>query len=327
MNTIGRVFRVSIYGESHGPSLGVLVDGVPPGLPLSAEDFAEDLARRRSGQPGTTARREQDTPTLKSGIFNGKSTGTPLMAQFENRDVDSSSYESTKTLPRPGHADWTAWQKFRGFNDYRGGGHFSGRITAGLVAAGVIAKKIIAPATVSASVLEIGGSRDYEPLIREALAAGDSLGGVVECRVRQLPAGLGEPFFDPLESLISHIVFAIPAIKGIEFGAGFAAARMRGSEMNDNIIDRSGTTATNNAGGINGGISNGNEIVFRIAVKPASSIALKQQTIDLRTGQPAEIQVRGRHDAAIALRVPVVLEAATAIALADALLILKTVNP
>jgi chorismate synthase len=153
------------------------------------------------------------------------------------------------------------------------------------------------------------------------------LGGVVECRVRQLPAGLGEPFFDPLESLISHIVFAIPAIKGIEFGAGFAAARMRGSEMNDNIIDRSGTTATNNAGGINGGISNGNEIVFRIAVKPASSIALKQQTIDLRTGQPAEIQVRGRHDAAIALRVPVVLEAATAIALADALLILKTVNP
>jgi chorismate synthase len=264
---------------------------------------------------------------FKSGIFNGKSTGAPLMVQFENRDVDSSSYESTKTLPRPGHADWTAWQKFRGFNDYRGGGHFSGRITAGLVAAGVIAKKIIAPATVSASVLEIGGSRDYEPLIRDALAAGDSLGGVVECRVRQLPAGLGEPFFDPLESLISHIVFAIPAIKGIEFGAGFAAARMRGSEMNDNIIDQSGTTATNNAGGINGGISNGNEIVFRIAVKPASSIALRQQTIDLRTGQPAEIQVRGRHDAAIALRVPVVLEAATAIALADALLILKTVNP
>jgi len=327
MNTIGRVFRVSIYGESHGPSLGVLVDGVPPGLPLSAEDLTEDLARRRSGQPGTTARREQDAPMFKSGIFNGKSTGAPLMVQFENLDVDSSSYESTKTLPRPGHADWTAWQKFHGFNDYRGGGHFSGRITAGLVAAGVIAKKIIAPATVNASVLEVGGSRDYEPLIREALAAGDSLGGVVECRVRQLPAGLGEPFFDPLESLISHIVFAIPAIKGIEFGAGFAAARMRGSEMNDNIIDQSGTTATNNAGGINGGISNGNEIVFRIAVKPASSIALRQQTIDLRTGQPAEIQVRGRHDAAIALRVPVVLEAATAIALADALLILKTVNP
>ena len=324
MNTYGRVFRVSIFGESHGPALGVVLDGVPAGLPISAEDFATDLARRRPGGTGTTPRREEDIPLVRSGLLNGTTTGAPVLIEFENKNVDSSAYERTRDLPRPGHADWTARYKFGGFNDYRGGGHFSGRLTLGLVAAAVVAKKIIAPATVSARIVEIGGERDYEGAIRKAMAEQDSVGGIVECRMSGVPPGLGEPFFDSLESVISHIVFAIPAIKAIEFGDGFASARMRGSEMNDELTDADGTTRTNHAGGVNGGISNGNEIVFRVAVKPASSIGKPQKSVNLQTGTQEQLEVRGRHDAAIALRVPPVLEAAAAIAIADALLIRKT---
>ena len=321
MNTFGRLFRLAILGESHGPCVGLLLDGCPAGLPLEEADFGADLERRRGGAaPGTTPRREDDRPILQSGIHQGRTTGAPILILFENRQADSSAYEAVKTTPRPGHADWVALKKFGGFADLRGSGHFSGRLTAALVAAGVVAKKLLAPARVEARLAEAGGSADIERAVAEAMAAQDSVGGLVECRVHGLPAGLGEPFFDSAESLISHGIFAIPAIKGIEFGVGFAAARMRGSAVNDALEDASGRTATNRAGGINGGITNGNDLVFRVAVKPTSSIRAPQTTLDLGTNAPTVLSMGGRHDACIALRAPVVVEAVTAAVLADLML-------
>jgi chorismate synthase len=253
------------------------------------------------------------------------------MIEFANADVDSAAYDKIKNTPRPGHADFVANKKFGGFNDYRGGGHFSGRLTASLVAAGVVAKKVVAPIQVSAQLLEVGGSTDIAGAVEKAMADGDSVGGIIECRAAGLPVGLGEPFFDSLESALSHGVFSIPAIKGIEFGdgpgSGFAAARMHGSEHNDEILDDTGTTKTNSAGGINGGISNGNELVFRVAVKPTSSIKKTQKTVDRASGQQTVISVEGRHDACIALRVPPVLESITALVLADFLLLAQKVRP
>jgi chorismate synthase len=298
------------------------MDGVPAGLPLAPGDFEADLARRRGGSaPGTTPRKEADVPLLKSGLFQGKTTGAPLLILFENASADPSAYEALRHTPRPGHADWVASQKFGGFADPRGGGHFSGRLTAGLVAAGVLAKRLLLPATAHAEVVEAGGKRDVHAAVAAALAEGDSVGGLVECRVTGLPPGLGEPFFDSAESLLAHAAFSIPAIKGIEFGDGFALARMRGSESNDSLLDASGRTATHHAGGIHGGLTDGNEVHFRVAVKPTSSISKPQQTVDLRTGEPADISVRGRHDACIALRVPPVIEAATALVFADLLMV------
>jgi chorismate synthase len=321
MNTFGRLLRTSIFGESHGPEVGVLIDGCPAGLPLAAADFLSDLDRRKAGKPGTTARREDDIPMIMSGVFNGRTTGAPIMIVFANKDTDSRAYEETKTRPRPGHADLTAAQKYGGFNDYRGGGMFSGRLTTGLVAAGVVAKKLIPAITIHAKLLEAGGSVDIDNIVRRAAEQGDSVGGLVECTARNVPAGLGEPFFDSVESLLAHLVFSIPGIKGIEFGAGFACARMSGSAYNDPIISPNGQTATNNAGGINGGIANGNDLVFRVAVRPTASIAQVQSTIDMQTGEPAEIRVQGRHDACIALRVPVIVEAACALVIADLMMI------
>jgi len=323
MNTFGRMFRVCVFGESHGECVGVVIDGCPAGLALAAADFAADLERRAGGAKGATARREADVPLIKSGVFNGKTTGAPITILFENRDVRGEDYEKLKDTPRPGHADLVARMKYGGYNDYRGGGHFSGRLTVALVAAGVIAKKLLRPMKIEAKVSEVGGAKDakgFEKAIDAALADGDSVGGVVECRVAGVPAGLGEPFFDSMESLLGHAAFAIPAVKGVEFGAGFASARMRGSECNDDILTAAGKTRTNNAGGINGGITNGNELVFRVAVKPTSSIAKEKRTVDLKTGKETAISVGGRHDACIALRVPPVLEAATAIVLADMML-------
>ncbi|MGA2082108.1 MAG: chorismate synthase [Holophaga sp.] len=321
MNTFGRLFRLAVLGESHGPCVGIVLDGCPAGLPLEEADFSADLERRRGGgAPGTTPRREDDRPVLQSGIHQGRTTGAPILILFENRQVDSGAYEAVKTTPRPGHADWVALKKFGGFADLRGSGHFSGRLTAALVAAGVVAKKLLAPARVEARLVEAGGSADIERAVAEAMAAQDSVGGLVECRVVGLPAGLGEPFFDSAESLISHGIFAIPAIKGIEFGVGFQAARMRGSAVNDALEDASGRTATNRAGGINGGITNGNELLFRVAVKPTSSIRAPQTTLDLETNAPTVLSMGGRHDACIALRVPVVVEAVTAAVLADLML-------
>ncbi|MFT3981011.1 MAG: chorismate synthase [Ferruginibacter sp.] len=322
MNSFGTIFRTSIFGESHGPSVGIVVDGCPPGIALTAEDFVTDIERRKGGmQKGTTPRKEDDIPEFLSGIFNGMTTGAPIAILFKNNNTRSSDYEKLKAFPRPGHADFVAHQKFNGFEDYRGGGHFSGRLTVCIVAAGVIAKKILAQQDIrcEAFIKEIGGEADIEKGLQKAIDAKDSIGGIVECKVTNLPAGLGEPFFDSAESVISHAVFAIPAIKGIEFGAGFTAAKMFGSEHNDAIITADGKTKTNHAGGIVGGISNGNDLVFRVVVKPTSSTPKEQETLNVETGHVETFSVKGRHDLCIALRVPVVLEAMTAIVLTDLL--------
>jgi chorismate synthase len=326
MNSFGRIFRISILGESHGPAVGVVIDGCPAGIPLAPGDFEHDLGRRKSGAKGTTPRTETDTPELVSGIFNGFTTGAPITVLFENRNVRSSDYSRMRDTPRPGHADFVASRKFGGFQDFRGGGHFSGRLTLAIVAAGVVAKKLLGDMYVESRLVEAGGMRDVEKAVEQAIEMEDSIGGIVECVVKKVPVGLGEPFFDSLESQLSHMVFAIPAIKGIEFGSGFAASAMKGSEHNDNILDASGKTETNHAGGINGGISNGNDLVFRVAVKPTSSTSKIQRTMNMKTGRVEELKIEGRHDRCIALRVPPVLDAATAIVLADFMLMEQNIQ-
>jgi chorismate synthase/very-short-patch-repair endonuclease len=484
LNSFGRIFRIHIFGESHGDCAGITIDGCPAGLRLSVADFITDIERRKGGiQKGTTPRQEEDIPIIKSGIFNDITTGAPITMLFENKNVRSADYEKQRDFPRPGHADFVAHEKFGGYEDYRGSGHFSGRLTVGLVAAGVIAKKLLKYLTpdpsplergtksgspfgyvtsppesfhnlvqfakenrhhsteaedklwqllrnrniesakfrrqhpiagfipdfvclekkliieidgsyhnegdqkkydaarsewlnqhryellrftnedilnneeksinrirealkrrvdykvtrpnspsslerelegevnIQATILEIGGAADIDKGLQKAIDAKDSIGGIIECKVSGLPAGLGEPFFDSMESLISHIVFAIPAVRGIEFGTGFAAAKMFGSEHNDPIIDAEGSTKTNHAGGVVGGITNGNEMVFRVAIKPTSSTPRIQQSLNWNTGKVEEFSVKGRHDLCIALRVPVIVEAVTAIVVADLMIL------
>ena len=338
MNTFGTIFRVSIFGESHGEEIGVVIDGVEPGIELSINDFAEDISRRRSGAKGTTPRIEADEPRILSGVYEGCTTGAPLTIVFTNTNTRSEDYARLKDIPRPGHADFTANVKYGGFQDPRGGGHFSGRLTLPVVAAGVVAKKILEE-TVSeethghvrfrceARLTEIGGISDparWDAALEAAKKEGDSLGGIVECTVDGLPAGLGEPFWDSVESCLSHALFAIPGVRGVEFGDGFAAARMKGSEHNDcfspeGTEGREGlvTPVTNHAGGINGGITNGNPLVFRVAFKPTSSIAKPQRTYDFAAQEMTDFQVPGRHDTCFALRTPVIVEAMAAIVLAD----------
>ncbi len=330
MNTTGRIFRVSLYGESHGQAVGVIIDGCPAGIPLAPEDFLSDLARRKSGAEGTTPRKESDTPVILSGVYRGRSTGSPIHIEFRNENTKSEDYTDFSAIPRPGHADFTGTMKYRGWQDPRGSGHFSGRITIGLVAAGVIAKRVLerlGSVRFTTKITEAGGSREVETAVREAKARGDSIGAIVEIRVSGAEAGWGEPFFDAAESVIGHNLFAVPAVRGVEFGDGFAAARMFGSEHNDPFIDSRGTTARNGAGGINGGITNGNEIVVRVAVKPASSISRSQHTFDFLSGTITELEIGGRHDSCIALRSAVVLEAAVACALADLALLARAEAP
>jgi chorismate synthase len=322
MNSFGRLFRVQIFGESHGESVGVVIDGCPAGLPLPVEDFLPDLERRKGGmQKGTTPRKEEDLPVFRSGIFRGFSTGSPITILFENKNIRSEDYEKQRDIPRPGHADFVAHEKFGGFEDYRGGGPFSARLTVGLVAAGVIAKKLLGPVVISSGIVEIGGESDLEKGLQKAIDAKDSIGGIIECRVGGLPIGLGEPFWDSVESLLAHTALAIPAVRGVEFGTGFAAARMFGSEHNDAIEDMAGHTRTNHAGGVVGGITNGNELVYRIAIKPTSSTPKEQRTLNWETGEQEAFSVKGRHDLCVALRAPVILEAMTAIVLADLMLL------
>jgi chorismate synthase len=324
MNSFGRLFRMTIFGESHGAGVGLILDGCPAGLPLKTDDFTDDIERRKGGtQKGTTPRQESDLPVFKSGVFEDHTTGAPITILFENNNTRSADYEKLRAFPRPGHADFVAHEKFGGFEDFRGGGHFSGRLTVALVAAGVIAKKLLhkVEADIHAEILEIGGLSDLEAGIQKAVDAKDSVGGIVECRVKNLPVSLGEPFFDSVESLIAHAVFAIPAVRAIEFGTGFSAARMYGSEHNDAIVDSTGRTLTNHAGGVVGGITNGNELVFRIAIKPTSSTPKEQKTFNRESGEMELFSVKGRHDLCIALRVPVVLEAVTALVLADLFLL------
>lgn len=484
MNSFGKLFRVHIFGESHGESVGIVIDGCPAGLSLTEDDLLTDLERRKGGkQKGTTPRQEADYPFFKSGLFNGKTTGFPITILFDNNNTRSEDYNKQRSIPRPGHADWVAHQKFGGHEDYRGGGHFSARLTTGLVAAGAIAKKLMQHLTpnpspkergmkasdefgyvtdteggyqilkdfakanrknptpaeellwhqvrnrsidgykfrrqhpvsgfipdfvcldakliievdgayhndeqlknydaartqwlqeynyallrftneevmsdidavvkkikeslsenvkqlkkseagspsllerevegevvISAAVTEIGGETDLEKGLQRAIDAKDSVGGIVECRVTGVPVGLGEPYFESVESLIAQMMFAIPAVRGVEFGTGFPAAKMFGSEHNDAIEDRSGKTTTNHAGGIVGGITNGNEIVFRIAIKPTSSTPKEQTSLNWDTEQQETFSIKGRHDLCVALRAPVIVEAATAIVLADLML-------
>ena len=327
MNHFGKFFSVSIFGESHGESVGMVIDGCPAGLPLSVEDFIKDTERRKGGsQKGTTPRQEEDLPLFKSGVFNGKTTGAPLTLLFENKNTRSGDYEKQRAVPRPGHADFVANVKYGGHEDYRGGGHFSGRLTLCLVAAGVVAKKIMKEVSVVAEIVSIGGESDVELGLQKAIENKDSVGGIVECRVQGLPIGLGEPFFDSVESLISHAVFSIPAVRGIEFGTGFKAASMFGVEHNDAIENREGKTSTNHAGGIVGGITNGNELVYRIAIKPTSSTPKDQFTYSWETGAMESFAVRGRHDLCIALRVPPVLEAVTAMVIVDLMMTARQIN-
>jgi chorismate synthase len=265
-------------------------------------------------------------PEILSGVFNGVTTGAPISLMTRNSNKISSDYDGFRRVPRPGHADFVSQVKHSGFSDLRGSGHFSGRITWGLVAAGVIAKKLTGSAEISAKLISAGGSENIGRAIDKAIALNDTIGGIVECRVKNPPLALGEPFFYSFESAVSHIIFSIPAIKGIEFGSGFAAAAMRGSVHNDPFIDGEGKTATNNSGGINGGITNGNEVYFRIVVKPTSSTGVEQQTFDFKEGRMTTLKVKGRHDTCIALRMPVIIEAATAIAMADLILIDRGIN-
>lgn len=326
MNSFGRIFRISIFGESHGKAVGIVVDGCPPGITLDEEDLEADLARRKSGAKGTTSRREDDKPVFLSGVHQGKTTGSPIAVMFHNADVISSDYDMFRDVPRPGHANFVAKKKYEGFSDIRGGGHFSGRLTLGLVTAGVIAKKIINPIHVKADLIEAGGEKNIDKAIQKAIKNNDSIGGIIECRSLNMPVGLGEPFFDSVESLISHLVFSIPGVKAIEFGSGFKAAAMTGIQHNDPIIALSGKTKTNHAGGINGGISNSNDVVFRIAVKPTASISKTQHTMNTKIVKMVDLEVKGRHDLCIALRMPVIVEAATAIVLADLMMINKTIS-
>ncbi len=386
MNSFGNNFKVEIFGESHGECIGVVIDGVPAGMQLSAEDFTADIDRRRSGAKGTTPRREADIPQIVSGLYEGHTTGSPLTILFRNENTRSADYEQLTAIPRPGHADFAAALKWGGKNDPRGGGHFSGRITLPLVAAGVVAKKTLRyyhvgthhaynqeksafdfhhffEISVNARLIEVGGIRiasgnnektcegngtevagkvcKNQQLPQEvidrldaAIKEGDSLGGVVECTVTNVPIGRGEPFFNSVESLVSHAVFSIPGVRGIEFGDGFAAARMKGSEHNDPFgfgpnpdydpddlhsqpIFGCITPLKNGSGGVNGGLTNGAPIVFRVAFKPTSSIAKAQQTLNVITDRMNTLKIKGRHDVCFALRTPVIVEAVTAIVLAD----------
>jgi chorismate synthase len=338
-STFGRLFQITTFGESHGRALGVVVDGVTPGVPISEEEIQGELDRRRPGQSEiTTKRKERDRIHLLAGVFEGRATGMPIFMVLYNEDVRSEDYAAIRDLYRPGHADWTYQRKY-GIRDYRGSGRASGRETAARVAAGAIARKLLKQRGVSilGYVRAVGGIRceRFEPeaieqnpvracdpeaaeLIRakilEAAELKNSLGGIVECRIRGVPAGLGEPVFDKLDAELAHAMLSIGAVKGIEFGAGFAAAGMWGHEHNDQLGPEG--FLTNNAGGILGGISTGEEILFRLAVKPTSSIARPQQTIDIH-GQPQTIVTEGRHDPCICPRLVPVVEAMAALVLED----------
>ena len=319
-NTVGSKFKIAIWGASHTPQLGVRISGVPAGIALSESDFEADLSRRRASAKGTTARHEADIPTIISGVSEGKTTGEMVEIVFQNGNTRSSDYSQFENHNRPSHVDFVARHKYGNEVDLRGSGQFSGRMTVLLVAAGVVAKKVVEGAAYNTSIIEIGGSRnsaEFSDIISAALCNGDSVGGVVECCVKGIKAGLGEPFFDSAESIIAHLLFSVPAVKGVEFGSGFEGVKLRGSERNDCFVDGEGHTATNNEGGINGGITNGNDLVVRAAIKPTPSISREQMTYNKELGAVAPLCIKGRHDACIVLRAAVVVESVVAIALAE----------
>lgn len=330
MNSFGEIFRISVYGESHGEGVGVVIDGCPAGIDLDEENFTEDLSRRRAGKIGTTPRIEKDIPMFLSGVFNAKTTGAPVNIFFKNENTNSKAYTDFRDHPRPGHSDFTAHEKYGGFNDIRGGGMFSGRVTLAVVSAGVIAKKILQKfcenIEIESRIISLGelmltdnniSEERIDNYLKKIQSEGDSVGGIIECRGKNIPKSLGEPFFDSVESVVSHLIFSIGGVRGIEFGSGFNSAKMKGSECNDVFINSDGKTLTNNCGGINGGITNGNDIVFRTAVKPTSSIFKNQNTYSFAENKISELKINGRHDTAFVLRVPVVVESCLVIALVD----------
>lgn len=328
MNGFGKLFKVNIYGESHNSSVGVLIDGIPAGLQLSEEDFLVDLNRRKPNKPSQTSRVESDMPIIESGLFNGYTTGTPMLIRFLNNNVKSTDYSNLVTQPRPGHADFVMNQKFNGYNDYRGGGHTSGRLTTGIVSAGVVAKKIT-NFKYSTKLIQLGTLTDMskkEEYLNSIVMNKDSVGGIVRITVSDVPVGLGEPYFYSLESAVSQILYSIGAVKGVSFGVGFDGCRLLGSEFNDPIIDDLGHTATNNNGGVNGGVSNGNDIIINVFVKPTPSIYKEQHTFDFNSKEIKPLNIVGRHDSAIVERAMVVLENAVAIALCDLHLLHKALN-
>jgi len=348
-NSLGKQFTVTSFGESHGRCVGAIIDGCPAALPITEEDIQREVDKRKPGIDAvTTSRAEADKVEILSGIFNGVTTGAPICLLIWNKDIDSSEYEKMRFLPRPGHADYTAFMKYGGFNDFRGGGRFSGRITATFVMAGAIAKKLLNRLGVevlahtiqigeikadSTGVDEIKKNVDQNPLkcadpkaaeemlkaIEKAKGEGDSVGGIIEGIALNMPVGLGEPVFDTLDGDLAKALFAIPAVKGIEFGSGFSAASNRGSENNDPFTIGNGkiATVTNNAGGILGGISNGMPIVVKVAIKPTSSIARSQQTVDMKKMESTSLEVKGRHDVCIVPRAVAVVESMMAITLCD----------
>ena len=347
-DSMGKLFTITSFGESHGRCVGVIIDGCPAGLAVTGDDIQKEVDRRRPKSSISTARNEPEIVEILSGINDGRTTGAPICLLVWNTDVDSSVYEKIKSLPRPGHADYTNFVKYGGFNDYRGGGRSSGRITAGFVMAGAIAKKLLASIGIEvlAHTIEIGGIKAVEKgydeiketveintlrcadpeaaeemmkVIEKARAEGDSVGGIIECFAINIPAGLGEPVFDTMEGDLAKAMFSIPAVKGIEFGSGFSSARKKGSENNDPFRIKKGKviTATNNAGGILGGISNGMPVVLRVVVKPTPSISKKQDTVDLKTMTDSIIEISGRHDACIVPRAVPVVEAMVAVTITD----------
>ena len=350
-NTFGQNLAVTLFGESHGPAIGAVLDGLCPGIAVDEENIRRMLRLRQPGGSISTARQEADSFEILSGVVNGTATGTPLAILIRNNAANSGDYADMEALMRPGHADYPAQCKYHGHQDSRGGGHFSGRITAALVAAGAICHSALqkkgifigthiarcagipdrpfrdlnddirALSTALFPVLDETAGENMRSAILQAKAAGDSVGGVLETAVTGLPAGVGEPWFDTLEGQLSHILFSVPAVKGVEFGDGFALAEMRGSEANDALCYREGrvVTATNHGGGIGGGISNGMPVIFRCAVKPTPSIAVQQDTVDIRKEENAVLSVRGRHDPAIVHRARIVIDAVTAIAVYDLL--------
>jgi len=348
-NSLGKLFTITSFGESHGRCVGVIVDGCPAGLAITEENIQRELDKRKPGvSMAATKRAEEDKVEILSGVFNGTTTSAPICLLIWNKDIDSSEYEKTRFLARPGHADYTAFVKYGGFNDFRGGGRFSGRITTAFVMAGAIAKKLlnVIGIEIIAHTIELGGvkaepkgfneikenieknpvkcadlkaAEEMTKAIEKVKQEGDSIGGIIEGVALNLPVGLGEPVFDTLEGDLAKALFAIPAVKGVEFGSGFSAARKRGSENNDLFTIRNGkiVTVTNNAGGILGGISNGMPIVVRVAIKPTSSIAKSQQTVDIKDIESASLQVKGRHDVCIVPRAVVVVESMMAVTLCD----------
>lgn len=325
MNSYGTLFKITLYGESHQEAIGVVVDGMPAGININEELIAQDIEKRKPKDIGTTPRKEVDHVHILSGVFNGFSTGSPIHLMIKNENIKSSDYSHLKKQPRPGHADFVSQVKYQGFQDYRGGGRFSGRLTAALVAAGSLAKMIL-PFKFSNKLLQVGTLKDMNRLdeyLQDIVEKGDSVGGIVEVRVSNMTVGLGEPFFHKLDAEIGKMMLSIPAVKGVSIGDGFDGIELLGSEFNDVMTNQEGKTLTNHSGGTSGGLSNGNDLVIKVFVKPTSSIQKEQQTFDFEKGEVDALKIGGRHDACIARRIGIVLENTVAIVLADLYLINK----